>query len=386
MQKPPRTAVNTQIFNKENQLITQQRQTIVELLRTKGPLTRQQLVAETGYTRATVSALVTKLKECNAVLSPDTRQTEGRGRPTQLLSLNRDCPQYVGVAIQKLRGTATIHNIVHEPLLSVEVPNPTGVISLEILEKTVRELSVSARQRGLSLRHLQSVGCAFPGLLPNQRLNHLPDTDSRELAYAFEAFIEDWFGFKPVIDGTARAAALAELRHRPALTDCLYFRVSDGVAMTQVVASNLVTGTYRLAGEIGHITIDPNGFDCFCGKRGCLETIISNPALCHLAGVSSTYTLLQQWSDGDPAVRALLTNAMRITGAELAHAALITDPGSIIVSWSITQQIPELFTILEESIRDGLLPALRRSIQIEPAILPEVTSCSRGAAYLSALS
>ncbi|MCS4484797.1 ROK family protein [Gleimia sp. 6138-11-ORH1] len=385
MKNPPKTAVNTQHFNEENPQPTPQRQTIVNLLHTQGPLTRQKLVEITGYTRATVSTLVTQLQECNALLATETQKTSGRGRPTQLLALNRDCPQYIGVAIQKLRGTATIHNVIHEPLLSIEVPNPSGIISLEILEKTVRELSVSARQHGLNLHHLQAVGCAFPGLLPNQRLNVLPNTDSRELAYAFEAFIEDWFGYKPIIDGTARVAALAELRHRPALTDCLYFRVSDGVAMTQVVASNLVTGTYRLAGEIGHITIDPNGIPCFCGKQGCLETIISNPALCRQSNVPSTYVLLQEWSAGNPQVRTLLTQAMRIAGAELAHAALITDPGSIIVSWNLTQQIPELFTILEESIRNGLLPALRRSIQIEPAILPEVTSCSRGAAYLAAM-
>ncbi|EEH64455.1 ROK family protein [Gleimia coleocanis DSM 15436] len=360
------------------------RETVVAALQSHGSLTRSELCDITGETRATISALVNNLLKTDAIRISETQKANGRGRPTQRLSLNRDCAQYLGIAMQKQRASATVHNIVHEPLLSIEVPNPNGIISIEILERTVRELSASARTNRLSLRNLKSIGCAFPGLLPNQRLS-LPSADARELAYAIEAFLEDWFGYKPIIEGTARTAALAELRHRPAVTDCLYFRVSDGVAMVQVSASNLVTGTYRLAGEIGHITIDPHGFQCFCGKRGCLETIISNPALCQLAGTQSTFGLMQLWAEGNPEVRRMLENAMRITGAALAHAALITDPGSIIVSWALTQQIPELFAILEESIRNGLLPALRRTIQIEPAILPEVTACSRGAAYMGAL-
>lgn len=373
---PPRR--NTQL-----QAFTEQTETIVRLLQTRGPLTRAELSEHTGFTRATVSGLVKQLLAANAIRPGESVDVTGRGRPSQKLTLNRDCPQYIGIAIQKLRASATVHNIIHEPLHSVEVTNPGGEISLEILERTVRHLYASARSQGLSLRYVHAVGCVFPGLLPNQRLA-LPSADSRALAYAFEGFLEDWFGFKPVIEGTARAAAWAELHHHPSVRDCLYFRVSDGVAVTQVAESNLVTGTYRLAGEIGHITIDPQGDPCFCGKNGCLETLISNPALCRRAEVPSVYALLQGWSDNDPKLRALLISAMQVAGAELAHAALITDPGTIFVSWNLTQQIPELFSVLEDSIRAGLLPALRRSIQIEPAILPEATACSRGAAYLAA--
>lgn len=364
---------------------TNLRETVISVLHSDGPLTRAQLSDATGQTRATISALVNKLLKTDAIRVSETQKNSDRGRPTQKLTLNRDCAYYLGIALQKQRASATVHNIAHEPLLSIEVPNPQRLISIEILERTVRELSATARGNGLNLKTLQSVGCAFPGLLPNQRLS-LPTSDAKELAYAIEAFLEDWFGFKPIIEGTARTAALAELRHRPNTTDCLYFRVSDGVALAQVAAANLVTGTYRLAGEIGHITIDPQGTPCFCGKRGCLETFISNPALCQLGGAQSTFGLMQQWTEGNPHVGTLLQNAMRIAGAELAHAALITDPGSIIVSWAIPQQFPELFAILEDSIRQGLLPALRRTIRIEPAILPEVTACSRGAAYLGALN
>lgn len=365
-------------------LLAENPETIVNLLQTHGPLTRAELQHLTGFTRATVSTLVKALVDSHAISLEATVETGGRGRPSQKLSLNRDCPQYIGIAIQKQRASATVHNIIHEPLHSVEIPTPSGGVTLEVLERTVRHLFASARSQGLPLRYVRAVGCVFPGLLPNQRLS-LPSADSRELAAAFEEFLEDWFGFKPVISGTARAAAWAELRHHPTIRDCLYFRVSDGVAVTQVTEGSLVTGTYRLAGEIGHITIDSQGDPCFCGKNGCLETFISNPALCRRAGVPSVYALLQGWFDNDPQIRDLLIGAMRTAGAELAHAALITDPGTIFVAWNLTQQIPELFGVLEESIRFGLLPALRRTIQIESAILPEATACANGAAYLAAL-
>ncbi|MZG17390.1 ROK family protein, partial [Streptomyces sp. SID5914] len=63
------------------------------------------------------------------------------------------------------------------------------------------------------------------------------------------------------------------------VADLVYVRLSDGVGGGLVVGGQLVTGSSGLAGELGHVTVEPAGRPCRCGKRGCLETVASVPGI-----------------------------------------------------------------------------------------------------------
>ncbi|MGH2144022.1 ROK family protein, partial [Enterococcus faecalis] len=57
--------------------------------------------------------------------------------------------------------------------------------------------------------------------------------------------------------------------------DVIFITLGTGVGGGIVAAGELLHGVAGCAGEVGHVTVDPNGFDCICGKRGCLETVSS---------------------------------------------------------------------------------------------------------------
>lgn len=65
----------------------------------------------------------------------------------------------------------------------------------------------------------------------------------------------------------------------PACDPMLLLRVSDGVSSHAIINRAVFHGASRLAGELGHVTVDPDGQLCGCGRRGCLETLCSGPAL-----------------------------------------------------------------------------------------------------------
>lgn len=65
--------------------------------------------------------------------------------------------------------------------------------------------------------------------------------------------------------------------------DVVFITLGTGVGGGIVMNGQLLHGIAGCAGEVGHITVDPNGFECTCGKRGCLETIASATGVVRVA-------------------------------------------------------------------------------------------------------
>ncbi|PTT61706.1 ROK family protein, partial [Arthrobacter sp. HMWF013] len=84
----------------------------------------------------------------------------------------------------------------------------------------------------------------------------------------------------------ANAAALAEVRYRPAGgADFLFVSGEVGVGGGLVINSELFTGPHGHAGELGHVVVQPEGAACSCGGRGCLETVAGQDAILFAAGI-----------------------------------------------------------------------------------------------------
>jgi glucokinase len=139
--------------------------------------------------------------------------------------------------------------------------------------------------------------------------------------------VEDALGIPTFIEHDARAAArwLSELdaaTHR-ALG---YVSIGTGIAAGVVLDGRLVTGAQGMAGEIGHVVAEPNGPECVCGLRGCLEAVASGPAIARearaaaatggttLSPTATTADVFRAASEGDPSGR-------RIVESVAAHLA-----------------------------------------------------------------
>lgn len=94
------------------------------------------------------------------------------------------------------------------------------------------------------------------------------------------AAVEDAVGAPAVMENDVRAAALGAHRMLAPDAEVLVFvGLGTGVAAGVVIDGRLHRGSHGLAGEIGHVVVDPDGEVCGCGARGCLETVISGSAL-----------------------------------------------------------------------------------------------------------
>lgn len=138
-------------------------------------------------------------------------------------------------------------------------------------------------------------------------------------------------GLPVTIDNDVKAAALgAANRLGIAGGDLAYINIGTGVAAAAVVHGRLVRGHGNLAGEIGHIPVDPQGERCHCGQRGCLEVIAGGgriaARLAELGTGVTLRTLVQAADDGDPGASAEV--ARLCNGIALAVQLMVLTQGS----------------------------------------------------------
>lgn len=93
--------------------------------------------------------------------------------------------------------------------------------------------------------------------------------------------LEEILGIPVVVENDVRAAALGLHRRGQfgATGSLALLAIGTGIAAGVVLDGQLHRGSHGLAGEIGHVVVDPEGAPCACGNRGCLETVAAGPAL-----------------------------------------------------------------------------------------------------------
>ncbi|MFD2728799.1 ROK family glucokinase [Enterococcus camelliae] len=161
-----------------------------------------------------------------------------------------------------------------------------------------------------------------------------PGSVNRELGTVIGAYNLNWkttqtikdaieaeTGIPFTIDNDANVAALGEQwkgagENNP---DVVFVTLGTGVGGGVIMNGQLLHGVAGAAGEIGHITVDPDGFQCTCGKKGCLETVSS------ATGVVRVARHLSEEFAGDSELKKQLDNGETITSKDVFEAAQAGD-------------------------------------------------------------
>jgi len=146
----------------------------------------------------------------------------------------------------------------------------------ENLVRSITTLTEGLREKG----DLRAVGLAIPGLVNRETDRVLFSTGLPFTAQDhIHADLTQATGLRFELENDANAAAYGEYKAGAGrdARDIFYIGIGDAIGGAIILNGNLWTGTSGCAGEIGHITIDPDGAECVCGNVGCLETVASGP-------------------------------------------------------------------------------------------------------------
>jgi predicted NBD/HSP70 family sugar kinase len=325
---------------------------------------RAAIAALTGLTRATVSALVDDLIAGGLLAELDPAPRTGAGRPAAGLALSSDGPAGLGLEINvdylaacavDLTG-AVRHRVVRRVERTVAGP-AEAFAELGELAATV---AAAAEADGLTLA---GAALAVPGLVTAEGVVRVApnlgwqDVDAPALLRAAPALA----GLPVAVDNEANLAALGELKAgelRAGGGDPTFLYVSGevGIGAGLVLDGALYRGVRGWSGEIGHVTVYPDGRPCRCGANGCLEQYAGQEAVA-----------------ADPALAAAAL------GIALSAVVNLLDLGVIVLGGAYAPVFDRLRDGIETELKRRVLTAGLSPVVLRPAVLG-ADAAMRGAA------
>ncbi|WP_336922240.1 ROK family transcriptional regulator [Aquipuribacter sp. SD81] len=313
-----------------------------------GPLSRADLARATGLTKVTVSDLVQQLMVDGLVGDLGARP-EGRvGKPATLVGLRTEAFHVVAI---DLADDTAMHGAVLDlagavlARRSAPLDGSTGAAAVDRLVGFCRDLLAATTVPVLG------IGVGSPGVVDEQgTVLQAPNRDWFDVPLA--ETLTSALGVPVHVANDANTACLGEFTYGGAGGGgLLVLTVGEGVGAGIVLDGALVRGHHRAAGELGHVTaVDerdsaspgPLGTPepCACGRTGCLETVLSVPALRRRTGGLP-----------DAARTEVLTAAGRRLGIVLAPVVSALDLSEVVLSGP-----PEL---LDGPLREAALQAVR---------------------------
>lgn len=169
-----------------------------------------------------------------------------------------------------------------------------------------------------------------------------------------------------------KAAAFGELVVGAGIgqADAAYLNLGTGVSIAFVFGWKVHHGSTGTAGEVGHVVVEPHGELCNCGRRGCLETVASGPAIARAAGRADGR--LEGVADaaraGDDRAIEAFRRAAEHLGRVLADFAMVMDVGLLMVGGGVSEAGAPLLEPLQASL-DRHLEDVVESVKVVPAAL-----------------
>ncbi|WP_432176463.1 ROK family protein [Streptomyces sp. Tue6028] len=305
-----------------------------------GPLTRSEIAGRTRLSAAAVTKAVKPLIEAGYLVEHvDEDRQSSLGRPANPVRVDGGRALFIGVKVTGDELIAVLTDLCcrirvarHLPLRSRD---PKAVLASTAA--LVQELLAEADGFGV---RVQGLGIAVSGDVDRAAgvVRYSPFLDWRDVPLAELAQMTT--GLPVTVDNDVRALTVAEqwFGAGVGLSDFALVTVGAGIGCGLVVHGQVVSGAHGVAGEIGHVAIDPAGPLCHCGNRGCVEAIAADSAIVAQVreatgvDVADAAAALDLAHTGDPGAREVYARAGEAIGRALATVANLLGPERVIIS------------------------------------------------------
>ncbi|GAA1488011.1 ROK family transcriptional regulator [Brachybacterium sacelli] len=345
---------------------------ILLALRLHGPSTRADLVQRTGLSRATVSTATARLLTADRITSAGTAPARRSiGRTPERLALSISGAVILGVEFGHRRVTVTAMDEAHYvegSATAVYEQDTSWPHRIRHAFELLDGLGVPDR------RAVIAVGLGVPGRIPDRERV----TDSLVATFASRVARE------VRVDNNARLAGLAESVWGAGrdLQSFIYLRLMDGVGGALVTHGTIYDGLHGTAGEFGHITVDPAGPECRCGKRGCLEAYVSRERILEATAHRDLDVLREVLDAGDARRREIVAGAGRRIGVVLANTCTSLDVEGVVLGGDLVTLGRHLTAPLEAAFSENLMPARAHRIALHPGRIRQVDGALGGIALV----
>ncbi len=345
---------------------------ILDLLRYES-LSRAELSQKTGLAKSSVTTLVNEMINDGILLEVGLAKKDGTaGRTRILLDINGDYGFVLGINLHRKRISLSAVNIKGKELFTFTLPTDdlTDANTFDTIKKLLPQNIAEAK---LSMNKLLGLGVSAPGPLdcekgiilepPNFKLfNNFPIVER----------LKKEFNCPVILENDAVTLAIAEHFYmEKQIGSSLFVTISNGIGGALMKNGDIYGGSHGIAGELGHISIDPFGEECPCGNRGCLEQYATLSALKNRFGISDSDELISDDSEkGKNAFEFLI----KTLGNALVGAVNLFDLDTIILYGEFDKNTKKITNALEKYIKEHSVICKVHPVKVRPSGLKKGSS------------
>jgi predicted NBD/HSP70 family sugar kinase len=351
------------------------RRIVLNLIREHQPISRAELARRMNVRRAALTEIVRDLLGANDVYETGPAAAV-RGRRPTMLRVRTSGRLAVAVDVRPGRTSIALAEFGGEVLHRAAFDTPTEADDLARQIAThVGAILADRMSDGADAARCHGIGIVVPGMVDRRsgQILYAPRLGWRDVP--LRSAVMDRLKVSVSVESAPIACALARLwtmnGESRAVNNFAYVSVSDGVGVAIVMNGEVLRGEHHTAGELGHVSLDPNGPLCACGKHGCWEAFACNSATAarYVDTVSGARAgspsrgnrarrehtpqveeIIRRAQLGEPAAVATLTETGRQIGRGLAAVVGAFNPKRIYIGGEVTAA----WGLLEPAIRDVL--------------------------------
>ena len=343
----------------------QNRRLVLQHIMAEGTTSRADISRSTGLTRATVSQLVGELLDAGLVDELGSGPSAG-GKPPTLLGLNAAAHSVLAVDLSDGRRIGSVLDLEGSAAYrTAEAPSVArGPDGIDELIETIDELLAAAAQP-------LGIGIGTPGVVDDDgTVVEASNLGWRDVPLG--RILAERFDLPVHVLNNSRAAAIAEYSFGGhGAENMLVVKIGNGIGAGVVLDGHIMGGEDAAAGEIGHVVVDPSGPRCFCGRAGCLETLVSVPRLAALlrplvgSDDDSEDVILEFAAREDtPDVARVLDEAARNLGTVLSTTVAILDIHRVVISGLISRLGDRFLDRVRAEVESRVLPTLAAKVDL----------------------
>lgn len=374
------------------------RNLILRLIHTKGPLSRTEIARQSGLGNATVSEIAGELVASNLLEEVGEGESTGGRRPL-LLRLNPQAGYVVGIKMMERAFICAITDLHAEVIAQARYSMEDDHRPEIVQNYLIRGIGQIIKDSAISAQRLIGIGIGLAGIIKADegRVRYSPYFDWHDVDLATP--IADHFGLPVYLQNDVNTLTIAEqwFGYGRGVDHFAVVTVGRGIGSGMVVNGQFCRDA---AGEIGHMTVMLNGPRCDCGKRGCLEALAADPAvieriaeevargrkssLAHDLADGQPLTLdsvIQAAQAGDTLAVETLGQAGSFLGIGIANLINVFSPQMVIVSGEGLRAGKYRLDAMQAALSEHVFDGLSEQVRIITALIEDAT-WARGAASL----
>lgn len=285
---------------------------------------KTELTKELGLSMPTILQNTKELLEQGILLEGGEYESTG-GRRAKSLTINGEAAYAIGLDITSDHVCFVLLNL-NGDILSHALITKNFSATMEYYLELFRELDAFINEQNIEEEKMLGVGVAFPGIIDREEKTLIKSHALKVEGVSLKLF-ESMSQYKLHFENDANAAMIAESRLLN--EDAIYLFLSNTVGGAFRTQGSLFRGNNRKAGEFGHTVIVPNGRECQCGKKGCVNSYCSAQALEKASGMPLDETM-RRVAEKDPHAVAVWNEYLDYLAITVSNLRMMYDTDIIL--------------------------------------------------------